>query len=98
MRMAGINIHLLLISLNISELIFPIKKAQPDRLDVESGPNLRKIGTGEDDSQIKGPENIFNNIIEENIPNLKKKMPTYTQEAYSTNKSLLCQKINPPAT
>lgn len=97
MRMAGINTHLLLISLNISELIFPIKKAQPDRLDVESGPNLRKRGTGEEDSQIKGPENIFN-IIEENIPNIKKKMPTYTQEAYSTNKSLPCQKINPPAT
>jgi hypothetical protein len=26
-------------------------------------------------SQIKGPENIFNKIIEENFPNLKKDMP-----------------------
>ena len=25
-----------------------------------------------EDSQLKGPENIFNKIIEENFPNLKK--------------------------
>jgi hypothetical protein len=37
--------------------------------------NLRIIGIEEDeDSQIKGPENIFNKIIEENFPNLKKMM------------------------
>jgi hypothetical protein len=34
----------------------------------------------EDDSQLKGPENVFNNIIEENIPNLKKEMPINVQE------------------
>jgi hypothetical protein len=33
------------------------------------------------DSQLKGPENIFNKIIEENLPNLKKEMPINIQEA-----------------
>ena len=38
--------------------------------------NLRKIGMEEsEDSQLKGPINIFNKIIEENFPNLKKEMP-----------------------
>jgi hypothetical protein len=36
--------------------------------------NLRIIGIEESgDSQLKGPINIFNKIIEENFPNLKKK-------------------------
>jgi len=78
--MVGINTHWLLISLNISELIFPTKKTQPDKQDVKLGPNLWKIGM-EEVSQSKGTENILNNIIEENIPNFKKKMPIYTQEA-----------------
>jgi hypothetical protein len=47
--------------------------------------NLRKIEIGESkDSQLKGPENIFNKIIEENIPNLKKEMAINVQEAYRT--------------
>jgi len=38
--------------------------------------NLRIIGIEESEaSQHKGPENIFNKIIEENFPNLKKEMP-----------------------
>ena len=32
--------------------------------------------------QLKGPANIFNKIIEENFPNLKKEMPMNMQEAY----------------
>jgi hypothetical protein len=33
--------------------------------------NLRIIGIEENEySQLKGPENVFNKIIEENIPNL----------------------------
>jgi hypothetical protein len=37
--------------------------------------NLRKIGIDvNEDSQLKGPVNIFNKIIEENSPNLKKEM------------------------
>ena len=35
-------------------------------------------------SSIKSTENIFNKIIEENFPNLKKDMPMKIQEAYRT--------------
>jgi hypothetical protein len=39
-------------------------------------PNLRIIGiTESEDSEVKGPSNVFNKIIEENLPNLKKEMP-----------------------
>jgi hypothetical protein len=39
-------------------------------------PNLRVIGIEKsEDSQLKGPLNIFNKIIEENFPNLKKEIP-----------------------
>ena len=31
--------------------------------------------------QLKDPENIFNKIIQENFPNLKKEMPMNIQEA-----------------
>ena len=52
-------------------------------------PNLRIIGIEEcEDSQLKGPVNIFNKIIEENFPNLKKEMPMNIQEAYRTPNSL----------
>ena len=48
-------------------------------------PNLRMIGIEEkEDSQLKRPGNIFNKIIEENFPNLKKEMPINIQEAYRT--------------
>ena len=48
-------------------------------------PNLQIIGVDEnEDFQIKGPANIFNKIIEENFPNLKKEMPMNIQEAYRT--------------
>jgi hypothetical protein len=46
-------------------------------------PNLKIIGI-EEDSFLKDPENIFNKIIEENFPNLKKKMPINVQETYRT--------------
>ena len=48
-------------------------------------PNLQIIGVDEnEDFQLKGPANIFNKIIEENIPNLKKQMNKNIQEAYRT--------------
>ena len=48
-------------------------------------PNLRTIGIEENkDSQLEGPVNIFNKIIEEIFPNLKKEMPMNVQEAYRT--------------
>ena len=47
--------------------------------------NLRIIGVEEgEELQIKVPENIFNKIIEENIPNLKNNIPMKVQEAYRT--------------
>jgi hypothetical protein len=48
-------------------------------------PNLLIIGVDENESfQLKGPANIFNKIIEENFPNLKKEMPMNIQEVYKT--------------
>ena len=47
--------------------------------------NLRIIGIDEnEDCQLKGPVNIFNKIIEENSPNLKKEMLMNIQEACRT--------------
>jgi hypothetical protein len=52
-------------------------------------PNLRLIGIEEkEDFQLKGPVNIFNKIIEENFPNLKKEMPMNIQEVYRTPNTL----------
>jgi hypothetical protein len=57
---------------NIQEILGTMRK-----------PNLRKIGVEvSEDSQLKGPVNIFNKIIEENFPNLKEEMPINIQEAY----------------
>jgi hypothetical protein len=48
-------------------------------------PNQRIIAIEEsEDSQLKGPVNIFNKIREENFPNLKKEMPMNIQETYRT--------------
>jgi hypothetical protein len=48
-------------------------------------PNLRIIGVDEnEDFQLKGPANIFNKIIEENFPKLKREMPMNIQETYRT--------------
>ena len=44
--------------------------------------NLRIIGIEKsEDSQVKGPVNTFNKVIEENFPNLNKEMPMNIQEA-----------------
>ena len=52
------------------------------------------IGIEEDeDSQLKGPENIFKKIIEENFPNLKKEMAIKIQKDYQTS-NMLDQKRN----
>jgi hypothetical protein len=48
-------------------------------------PNLRIISIDEnEDFQLKGPVNIFNKIIKESFPNLKKEMSMNIQEAYRT--------------
>jgi hypothetical protein len=44
-------------------------------------PNPRIIGiAGGEDSQFKGPENIFHKTIEGNFPNFKKQIPINIQE------------------
>ena len=61
-------------------------------------PKIRIIGLDEnEDFQLKGPANIFNKIIDENFPNLKKKMHMNTQEAYRTP-NRMDQKRIPPDT
>ena len=45
--------------------------------------------------QIKGPENIFNKIIEENFPILKNDIPMKVQEAYRTPNRLDQKKTSP---
>ncbi|MBV2134258.1 hypothetical protein KRX52_15875 [Pseudomonas sp. MAP12] len=60
-------------------------------------PNLRIIGIEEgEEIQLKGTENIFNKIIEENFPNLKKDMPMKIQEAYRTPNRLNQKKVSSP--
>jgi hypothetical protein len=44
-------------------------------------PNVRIIGIEEgEESQLQGPENILNKLIEENILNPKKEMPLNIQD------------------
>ena len=62
--------------------------------DTRKKPNLRIIGI-EGELQIKGPENIFNKIIEENFPNLKNDIPIKVQEAYRTPNRLDQKKKSP---
>ena len=51
--------------------------------DIMKRPNLRITDIKDsEDYQFQGAVNIFNKIIEENFPNLKKEMPTNIQEAY----------------
>jgi hypothetical protein len=47
-------------------------------------PNVKIIGIENEGSQLKCPENVFNKIIEENFPNLKKEMDIKEQEDYRT--------------
>jgi hypothetical protein len=51
--------------------------------------NLRIMGIDKNkDFQLKGPVYIFNKIIEENFPNLKREMPMNIKEAYRIPSSL----------
>ena len=65
-----------------SKNILTLKKFQ-DTYESMKRPNLRIMGIEErKKTQVKGTENIFNKIIEENFPNLKKMMPIEVQEEY----------------
>jgi hypothetical protein len=53
--------------------------------DTMKRPSLIIIGIEEaEESQLQGPGNVSNKIVEENFPNLEKEMPTNLQEAYRT--------------
>jgi hypothetical protein len=55
----------ILLTQNIQEILYTMRRT-----------NLKIIVIEEsEDCQLKVPENIFNQIIEENFPNLKKEMP-----------------------
>jgi hypothetical protein len=61
----------------------------PGNQDTMRRPNLRITGRkASEDSQLKGPVNIFIKSIEEIFPNLKKEMPINIQEAYQTPNKL----------
>ena len=68
--------------------------------DTMKGPNLRIVEVEEgEELQLKGTENIFNKIIEENFPNLKKDIPMKVQEAQRTpnrldQKKSICSPYN----
>jgi hypothetical protein len=47
----------------------------------KSNPRVINIEEGEE-TQIPGPENVFNKIIEEKFPNLKKEIPIKVQESH----------------
>jgi hypothetical protein len=67
-----------LLTQSIQEIEDPMKR-----------PNLQIIGIEKsEDSQFKGPVNIFNKIIEGNFPNLKKEMLMNIQEACRTPNKL----------
>jgi hypothetical protein len=56
-------------------------------------PNVRTTDIGENKQfQFKGPVSIFNKIIEENFPNLKKDMSMNIQETYRTPNRLKQEK------
>jgi hypothetical protein len=73
-----------------------LKQNIQENWDTMKRPNLGIIGV-DGDSQLKGPENIFNKIIEENFPNLKKEMPINIQEVYTTP-NRWTRKESPPIT
>jgi hypothetical protein len=61
------------------------EKEKKEIQDTKRRSNLRIIGIEEgDDSHLKGPVNIFNNIVEEIFPNLKAEMAMNMQEAHGT--------------
>ncbi|KAL6084097.1 hypothetical protein STEG23_018682 [Scotinomys teguina] len=70
-----------------------IKQNVQEIWDTMKRPNIRIIGIEEgEEYKLKGTENIFNKIIEENFPNLKKEPPIKIQETYRTANRLDPQK------
>lgn len=51
-------------------------------------PNLRIMELEGEEPQLKGLENIYKKIVEENFPNIKREMTIKAQEAYRTPNGL----------
>jgi hypothetical protein len=69
------------------ELLLKLKTCEKNMQEITNSikrPNLRIMGTGEEEVQAKRICNIFNKIITENIPNREKDMPIQVQEASRT--------------
>ena len=58
-------------------------------------PILRIIGLGGEEVRLKSTENIYNKIIDENFPILKKDMHMKIQETYRTPNRLDQKKKSP---
>ena len=81
----GIQIEMENSIITICRLYYSILKKPKNVQDTKGKPNLRIIGIEEsEDFKLYEPVNVFNIIIEENFPNIKKPMPMNIQEAYST--------------
>jgi hypothetical protein len=64
----------------LTQNIQVIQKSKTSKKYIMKGPNLSIIGIEDsEDSHLKEIVNIFNKIIEENFPNLKKEMPINIQ-------------------
>ena len=48
---------------------------------IKQHPNIHIIGVPEREEKEKGPENIFEDIVAENLPNMRKETLTQVQEA-----------------
>jgi chromosome segregation ATPase len=58
------------------------EKKMQELTDTIKRPNLRIMGTEEEEVQTKRMHNIFNKLVTENFPNIEKTMPIQVQEAY----------------
>jgi hypothetical protein len=70
-----------------------------DIWDTMKRPNLKIMGMEErEEIQTKGTDNLFNRIIDENLPNIEKKIVSHMQEAYRTPNLQDQNKKTPPDT
>jgi hypothetical protein len=87
-RISGAEDSIENISITIKEIAKCQKILTQNILEIQDTmrrPNLQIIGVDvNEDFQLKGSANIFNKIIEEKSPNLKKEMPMNIQVAYRT--------------
>jgi uncharacterized coiled-coil protein SlyX len=61
------------------------KQSMQDIWNTMKRPNLQSMGIEEgEEIQTKGIDNLFNRIIAENFPNIRKERVTQVQEAYRT--------------